>query len=123
MRAPEAGELTHRMQVRKRTDKTHGPGLISEFTSVCKRWVKVEPLGTATYANGQQTGHKATHRLYCRFVRELDSAHEFVEAGRVFRVLRPTAMGGRNVWSVVEVEELGPAGEEGGQPRGKLSFD
>lgn len=122
MRAPEAGELSHRMQVRKRIDKAQGAGLAPEYTPVCKRWVKVEPLGTATYANGQQTGHKATHRLYCRFVCELGSDHEFVEGGRVFRVLRPMGMAGRNIWSVVEVEELGPETPAGGE-RGQLRFD
>ncbi len=124
MREPEAGELSHRMQVRTRVDKQSGAGLAPELTPVCKRWVKVEPLGTATYINAQQTGSKVTHRLYCRFIRDLDSAHEFVEAGRVFRVHRPTAMRGRNVWSVIEVEELGPDAlpAEGGADDGQLGF-
>jgi len=107
MREPEVGELSHRMQVRTRTDTPLGAGLEPDYTPVCKRWVKVEPLGTATYTNAQQTGSKVTHRLYCRFIKGLDAAYEFVEAGRVFRVHRPTAMRGRNIWSVIEVEELG----------------
>lgn len=124
MREPEVGELSHRMQVRRRVDRSVGTILVPELTPVCKRWVKVEPLGTATYANAQQTESKVTHRLYCRFVRDLDSAHEFVEGGRVFRVHRPTAMRGRAVWSVIEVEELGPdtpAASEGGDD-GQLGF-
>lgn len=112
------------MQVRTRVDKQSGAGLAPELTPVCKRWVKVEPLGTATYIHAQQTGSKVTHRLYCRFIRDLDSAHEFVEAGRIFRVHRPTAMRGRNVWSVIEVEELGPDAlpAEGGADDGQLGF-
>ncbi|WP_441346513.1 head-tail adaptor protein [Pseudomonas mosselii] len=125
MREPEAGELTHRMQVRRRVDRPVGVELAPELTPVCKRWVKVEPLGTATYTNAQQTDSKVTHRLYCRFVRDLDSACEFVERGRVFRVHRPTAMRGRNIWSVIEVEELGPdvpaPNTEGGDD-GQLGF-
>lgn len=111
MREPETGELSHRMAVRIRADKPSGVTLESEFTAVTKRWVKVEPLGTATYTGAQQTGTTITHRLYCKFLKALDTRYEFVERGRVFRVKRVTAMRGRNVWSVVEVEELhGPDG-------------
>ncbi|MDF9756786.1 hypothetical protein OKW51_003749 [Pseudomonas hunanensis] len=87
--------------------------------------MKVEPLGTATYASAQQTESKATHRLYCRYINGLDGAHEFVARGRVYRVRRPTELGGRTVWSVVEVEELGPDVQlknEGGG-RVQLRFD
>lgn len=123
LRAPESGELRHRMAVRRRTDKPAGPGLGPEFTPICGRWVKVEPLGTATYANAQQTKTGITHRLYCRFIPDLDADCEFVGRGRVYRVKRPTELGGQQVWSVVEVEELGPENQEGGQPHGQLSFD
>uniref|UniRef100_UPI0035CD0185 phage head completion protein n=1 Tax=Pseudomonas ulcerans TaxID=3115852 RepID=UPI0035CD0185 len=111
------------MAVRRRSDKTAGPGLEPEFTPLCGRWVKVEPLGTATYASVQQTQTTTTHRLYCRFIPDLDADCEFVGRGRVYRVIRPTDLGGRRVWSVIEVEELGPANREGGQPHGELSFD
>lgn len=122
MRAPESGELKHRMEVRRRSDKPAGPGLEPEFTPICGRWVKVEPLGTATYASAQQTKTTITHRLYCRFIPDLDSDCEFVGRGRVYRVKRPTDLGGQQAWSVVEVEELGPE-SRGGQPNGQLSFD
>lgn len=117
IREPSSGELRTRMAVRVRVDKPAGAGLTPEFTHVCNRWVKVEPLGTATYANAQQTGNKITHRLYCRHIPGLDSAHELVWHDRVFRVRRPTDLAGRMVWSVIEVEELGPDGppaNEGG---------
>lgn len=121
IREPASGELTARMAVRVRVDQPSGVSLAPEYTPVCNRWVKVEPLGTATYASTQQTGTKITHRLYCRHIPGLDSAHEFVWRGRVFRVRRPTDLAGRMVWSVIEVEELGPdappttGGEEDGQ--------
>lgn len=114
IREPASGELIHRMKVRVRSDKPAVPGMESEFVHVCNRWVKVEPLGTATYANAQQTKTGVTHRLYCRFIPGLQSDFEFVGRGRVYRVKRPAELAGRCVWSVVEVEELGPdkPGEE-----------
>ncbi|MFG0862606.1 phage head closure protein [Pseudomonas sp. CJQ_13] len=123
IRPPASGELKHRMEVRKRTDKTAGPGLTPEFERICWRWVKVEPLGTATYASAQQTKTTLTHRLYCRFIPDLDADCEFVGRGRVYRVKRPTDLAGQQVWSVVEVEELGPSNREGGQANGQLRFD
>jgi SPP1 family predicted phage head-tail adaptor len=124
IREPASGELIHRMKVRIRVDQPVGSSLTPVFTHVCDRWVKVEPLGTATYANAQQTGTKVTHRLYCRHVQGLDSAHEFVGRGRVYRVTRPTDLSGRTVWSVIEVEELGPdaLSAEGGADDGQLGF-
>lgn len=124
MREPETGELSHRMAVRIRLDKPAAAGLESEYIAVVKRWVKVEPLGTAIYTGAQQTGTGITHRLYCKFVKNLDTRHEFVERGRVFRVKRPTAMRGRDVWSVIEVEEVhGPdAAPVEGVPDGELGF-
>jgi SPP1 family predicted phage head-tail adaptor len=123
LRAPASGELKHRMEVRKRSDRPGNPGLESEFQHVCWRWVKVEPLGTATYARAQQTKTALTHRLYCRFIPDLDAGCEFVGRGRVYRVKRPTELAGLQIWSVVEVEELGPSNREGGQSNGQLSFD
>lgn len=124
IREPASGELIHRMEVRLRVDHPAGSSLAAEYTPVCKRWVKVEPLGTAAYTNAQQTESKATHRLYCRYIEGLDGAHEFVARGRVFRVRRPTELGGRFVWSVVEVEELGPDAPvtNNGGGHGQLGF-
>ncbi|HGM5579283.1 TPA: head-tail adaptor protein [Pseudomonas putida] len=112
------------MQVRIRADRPAGSGLEPEFTHVCWRWVKKEPLGTATYANTQQTGSKVTDRLYCRYIPGLDSSHELVGRGRVYRVHRPTELRGRAVWSVIEVEELGPdvPAATGGTGNGQLGF-
>ncbi|HCV39180.1 MAG TPA: head-tail adaptor protein [Pseudomonas sp.] len=122
-RAPASGELKHRMEVRKRADKPSGPGLEPELTHVCWRWVKVEPLGTATYAAAQQTNSGVTHRLYCRFILGLGTDCEFVGRGRVYRVKRPTELAGEQVWSVVEVEELGAEPVPAGGGRGQLRFD
>lgn len=122
-RAPASGELKHRMEVRRRSDKPVGPGLESDLAHVCWRWVKVEPLGTATYAAAQQTNTGVTHRLYCRFIDGLGSDCEFVGRGRVYRVKRPTELAGEQIWSVVEVEELGPVNAPAGGGRGQLRFD
>ncbi|WP_430624182.1 phage head closure protein [Pseudomonas entomophila] len=122
IREPASGELIHRMEVRERADKTAGPGLASEFRHICMRWVKVEPLGTATYAHAQQTKTGVTHRLYCRFIPDLQADVEFVGRGRVYRVKRPSELAGRQIWSVVEVEELGPEVPAGGG-RVQLRFD
>ncbi|MBC2655089.1 head-tail adaptor protein [Pseudomonas sp. MSSRFD41] len=117
MRPPEAGELQHRVQVRRRADHAQrdGPGLESEFIPVASRWAKIEPLGTATYQGTVQTGNVFTHRIYFRYVRGLDARHEIVEGGQVFRVKRPSTIAGRNVWSVVEVEEVQSGAVEAGE--------
>jgi hypothetical protein len=124
VREPEAGELRTRAVVRIRNDKPKGPaGLEPTFEPVAKRWCKIEPLGTATYTGSVQTGTTITHRVYCRFVRDLDTRHELVAGGRVFRVKRATGMRGRQVWSVIEVEELQAVDTPAGGGRGQLSFD
>lgn len=123
MREPEAGELRTRAVVRIRNDTPSGSGLNSHFEVVAKRWCKIEPLGTATYTGSVQTGTTITHRIYCRFVRDLDTRHELVAGGRVFRVKRATGMRGRQVWSVIEVEELQAANAPAGGGRGQLRFD
>lgn len=118
IRPPESGELKHRMEVRLRIDTPSGTTINPEYQRVCMRWVKVEPLGTATYASAQQTKTGMTHRLYCRFIPDLGAGHEFVARGRVYRVLRPTGLGGDTVWSVIEVEELGPVSPAEVLPQG-----
>ena len=123
MREPEAGELRTRAVVRIRSDTPSGAGLASNFEAVAKRWCKIEPLGTATYTGSVQTGSTITHRIYCRFVRDLDTRHEVVAGGRVFRVKRATGMGGRHIWSVIEVEELQAANAPAGGGRGQLRFN
>lgn len=117
MRPPEAGELQHRVQVRLRADHAQrdGPGLESEFIPVASRWAKIEPLGTATYQGTVQTGNVFTHRIYFRYVPGLDARHEIVEAGQVFRVKRPSTIGGRKVWSVIEVEEVQSGAVDAGE--------
>lgn len=123
IREPASGELLSRMEVRVRLDQPDGVGIDPQYTLICKRWVKVEPLGTASYANAQQTKSGVTHRLYCRYIPDLSSSHEFVWRGRVYRVLRPTELAGRCVWSVIEVEELGPdAPVANGGGNGEFSF-
>ncbi|UVM14817.1 head-tail adaptor protein [Pseudomonas sp. B21-023] len=124
MREPEAGELRTRAVVRIRNDTPKGSAsLESNFEPVAKRWCKIEPLGTATYTGSVQTGTTITHRIYCRFVRDLDTRHELVADGRVFRVKRATGMRGRQVWSVIEVEELQAVNAAAGGGRGQLRFN
>lgn len=123
MRAPEAGELRTRAIFRIRNDTTNGAGLEANFAEVAKRWAKIEPLGTATYTGAVQTGTTITHRIYCRFVRDLDTRHEIVAGGRVFRVKRASGVGGRHIWSVIEVEELQAVNAPAGGGRGQLRFD
>ena len=64
MREPSAGELNRRITLRLRTDTPAlDLGLDSLFTDQKKRWAKIEPVGTAVYANGVQTDMKVTHRV------------------------------------------------------------
>ncbi|WWZ14855.1 phage head closure protein [Pseudomonas chlororaphis] len=84
-------------------------GLESVFNDERPRWAKIEPVGTAVYANGVQTDNKLTHRITLRLLRGITDAHEVVHGGTIYRVRRSADLNGTHRFTQLEVEELGPA--------------
>ena len=115
MREPSPGELDRRITLRLRTDiPAPDQGLDSLFTEEKKRWARIQPVGTAVYANGVQTDVKITHRVTFYYLKGMSEAHEVVHGGAVYRVRRVADMNGRRRFTLLEVEELGPQQAEGG---------
>lgn len=115
MREPSAGELDRRITLRLRSDvPASNQGLDSLFTDQKKRWAKIEPVGTAVYANGVQTDVKITHRVTFYYLKGMSESHEVVHGSTVYRVRRVTDMNGKRRYTLLEVEELGPEKVGGG---------
>jgi SPP1 family predicted phage head-tail adaptor len=111
-----AGELNRRIRIQRRTDVPAADmGLDSVLTLPRDRWAKIEPVGTAVYANGVQTDRKITHRVFVRYLQDITEADEIVSEGWTYAVLRVAAMNGGRRFTVIEVEELGVV-----QPGGSL---
>ncbi|MDR6581603.1 MULTISPECIES: head-tail adaptor protein [Pseudomonas] len=115
MREPSAGELDRRVLVRLRSDMPAlDLGLDSLFTDQKRRWAKIEPVGTAVYANGVQTDAKITHRVTFYFLKGMSESHEVVHGATIYRVRRVADMNGNRRFTLLEVEELGPEQAGGG---------
>jgi SPP1 family predicted phage head-tail adaptor len=108
MREPSAGELDRRITVRLRADiPAEDQGLDSLFSDQKKRWAKIEPVGTAVYANGVQTDVKITHRVTFYYLKGMSESHEVVHGDTIYRVRRVADMNGNRRFTLLEVEELG----------------
>nr|WP_242070536.1 phage head closure protein [Pseudomonas mohnii] len=115
MREPSAGELDRRITLRLRTDiPAPDQGLDSLFTDQKKRWAKIEPVGTAVYANGVQTEVKITHRVTFYYLKGMSESYEVVHGDTIYRVRRVADMNGNRRFTLLEVEELGPQQAGGG---------
>ncbi|WP_339521817.1 phage head closure protein [Pseudomonas sp. EL_65y_Pfl2_R96] len=115
IREPSAGELDRRITLRLRTDiPAPDQGLDSIFLDQKKRWAKIEPVGTAVYTAGIQTDVKITHRVTLYYLKGLSDAHEIVHGSIIYRVRRVADMNGTRRYTLLEVEELGPAQPVGG---------
>ncbi|WP_282412242.1 phage head closure protein [Pseudomonas sp. PS01299] len=115
MREPSAGELDRRITLRLRADiPAPDQGLDSLFTDQKKRWAKIEPVGTAVYANGVQTDVKITHRVTFYYLKGMSESHEVVHGDTIYRVRRVADMNGNRRFTLLEVEELGPQQVGGG---------
>jgi len=115
MREPSAGELTRRITLRLRADiPASDQGLESLFTDQKRRWAKIEPVGTAVYANGVQTDVKITHRVILYYLKGMSESHEVVHGDTIYRVSRVADMNGNSRFTLLEVEELGPQLAGGG---------
>jgi len=115
MLEPSAGELDRRITLRLRTDiPALDQGLDSLFTDQKSRWAKIEPVGTAVYANGVQTDVKITHRVTFYYLKGMSESHEVVHGATIYRVRRVADMNGNRRFTLLEVEELGPEQAGGG---------
>lgn len=124
-REPSAGELNRRLAIRRRIDlPADDMGLGSVFSVLTARWGKIQPVGTAVYAEGVQTDNKVTHRIWFRIVKGITDAHEIVHVTQVpgvagvyevvpdtplYRVKRSADMNGSRRFTLLEVEELSPS--------------
>lgn len=108
LREPGAGELDRRVRVRRRADLPAADmGLDSVFSERKQRWAKIEPVGTAVYADGVQTGNKLTHRITLRYLVGVTGDHEVVHGSTLYRISRSADMNGARRFTLLEVEELG----------------
>ena len=108
IREPGAGELNRRVRVRRRGDLPAADmGPDSVFSERKVRWAKIEPVGTAVYAEGVQTDNKLTHRITLRFLKGVTDAHEVVHGSTIYRVKRSADMNGTHRFTMLEVEEQG----------------
>lgn len=100
-------KLDKRVQIRQRTDLPMGDSdLDSVFSQPVPRWARIQPVGTAAYAEGQQSDHSLTHRIWLRKITGITSAHEVVHGTSVYRVLRSAPLDGGNAFTILEVEQL-----------------
>ena len=100
-------KLDKLVQIRRRQDLPIGDSdLHSQYLEQVPRWARIQPVGAAVYADGQQTGHAITHRIFMRRVQGITSAHEVVCGSNVYRVLRSADQDGGNRFTVLEVEQL-----------------
>lgn len=105
--APPSQKLDKRVLIRRRTDVPVGDSdLEHEFSDSLRRWARIQPVGTAVYAEGQQTDHAITHRIWLRKIDGITTAHEVVHGEHVYRVLRSAALDGGNAFAILEVEQL-----------------
>ncbi|VEF08408.1 Bacteriophage head-tail adaptor [Pseudomonas fluorescens] len=124
-REPAAGELNRRLAIRRRIDlPANDMGLDPLFSVLKGRWGKIQPVGTAVYAEGVQTDAKVTHRIWFRILKGITDAHEVVHVAKVpgaedvyevvpdtplYRVKRSADMNGTRRFTLLEVEELSPS--------------
>lgn len=100
-------KLDKRVLIRQRTDVPLGDSdLESIFSQPVGRWARIQPVGTAAYAEGQQTDHSLTHRIWLRKMAGITKSHEVVHGDSVYRVLRNAPLDGGNAFTILEVEQL-----------------
>ena len=100
-------KLDKLVQIRRRQDLPLGDSdLHSQYLEQVPRWARIQPVGAAVYAEGRQTDHAMTHRIWMRHVDGITADHEVVHGGHVYRVLRSADLDGGNRFTVLEVEQL-----------------
>ena len=104
---PPSQKLNKRVQIRRRTDVPVGDADLEHvFSDTKPRWARIQPVGTATYAEGVQSDHAITHRIWLRKIAGITTSHEVVHGEHVYRVLRSADLDGGNAFTILEVEQL-----------------
>lgn len=123
---PGAGELNKRIEIFRRVDlPSQEHAAVSEDTTICFVWAKIEPVGSA-YWMGSQTEQKTTHRFWVRTIKDktepqnLDHGIYFRYKGQIYRPVRVTDCNGRGRFTLIEANELGIDLPEQGTPLGVL---
>lgn len=107
LQPPPSQKLDKRVLIRRRTDVPFGDSALEhEFRDERPRWARIQPVGTAVYAEGQQTDHAITHRIWLRKIDGVTTSHEVVHGSNIYRVLRGAPLDGGNAFTILEVEQL-----------------
>lgn len=109
LRNPPSQKLNKRVCIRLRQDLPVGAaGVDTLYTQPRPRWARIQPVGTATYAESAQTDTAITHRIWLRKIEGVTDAHEIehLTSGHVYRVQRLADLDGGNDYTIIEVEQL-----------------
>lgn len=123
---PLSGELNKRIELFSRVDiPSKELAAVSQDTTICKVWAKIEPTGSA-YWLGSQTEQKATHRFWIRTIKGKTEPIN-IEHGvyvrfkdRAYMPVRVTDCNGRGRFTMIEAQELGIDRPEQGTPLGVM---
>jgi SPP1 family predicted phage head-tail adaptor len=82
-----AGELRHRIEIQENTPAKNSLGEdVDTWTTVNKRWAKVEPLTGRELQVQVQISADVTHRVTMRFYEGLTAKHRIRFNGRIFAI-------------------------------------
>lgn len=114
MTLPIAGELNHRIEIKRWEDIPVGDAdLESKYVTQCKCWAKVVPIGSLTYQGSVQTGNVVTHRIIVRRMigktdpKSLNLQHVIDCDGMRYIVRRIMDLDGKRLFTQIEAEETG----------------
>lgn len=113
MNVPGSGELNRRVAFyRVNTVSADDSDATNEQTLICKRWAKIEPVGSSVFADSVQTAEIVTHRIWVRqepgLTRPQDLGHmtEVESEGVRYLIKRAMDLNGEHVFTLLEVEQL-----------------
>lgn len=110
---PSAGELNRRVTIRLQTDVPNaGFGVDQTFDAGITRWAKVEPVHSLNIRAGMQTGEVPTHLIWVRRgtgtrAEDITAGHVVDLAGRRYRVVATINVADADVYTRIEVKDLG----------------
>jgi hypothetical protein len=113
MNVPGAGELNRRAAFyRIDTVSADDSDATNRQTLLCKRWVKIEPVGASVWAGSVQVDEVVTHRIWVRqekgVTRPQDLTHMIEVESEGIRYLAKRAMdlNGAHTFTLLECEQL-----------------
>lgn len=113
MKVPGSGELNRRVAFyRVNTVSADDSDATNEQTLICRRWAKIEPVGSSVFADSVQTAEIVTHRIWVRqepgLTRPQDLGHmtEAESEGVRYLIKRAMDLNGEHVFTLLECEQL-----------------